>query len=235
MADAQRITCIVPVYNAEAFLAQSLDSALAQTRPPDEIILVDDGSTDGSAAVAKRYDEHVTYAYQANGGPAAARNRALDMAQGSLIAFLDADDWWHPEALERHLAHFAAQPALQISLSHVEHVWEAGTDSLREHFQKRGIVEDMPGYLLQASVMRRDVFETVGRFDDSYTFLDDIDWFSRARHCGIVMDMMADVLTYRRMHGENITVVRAEEGHADYPLLIKKKLMREREGPADKP
>lgn len=234
MTDHHKISCIIPVYNAEAYLAQSIDSALAQSRPPDEIILVDDGSTDGSAEIAKRYGDAVTYAYQANGGPASARNRGLDMARGALIAFLDADDWWLPEALERHLAHFAANASLQVSLAHVEHVWEAGTEELSEHYRRRGIGDDMPGYLLQASVIRREVFDAVGRFDCSFVFLDDVDWFSRARHCGITTDMLLEALVFRRMHGENITVVRAEEGHADYPRLIKKKLARERDGTAGK-
>ncbi|MEA3412234.1 MAG: glycosyltransferase [Pseudomonadota bacterium] len=230
MADRHRISCIIPVYNAETFLAQAIESALAQSRPPDEIIVVDDGSTDGSAGIAKRYAGAVTCIHQPNGGPASARNRGLDLATGTLIGFLDADDWWHTEALERHLAHFATYPKsrLQVSLAHVEHVWEAGAEHLQDHYARRGIVDHMPGYILQASVMRREVFETVGPFDPNFVILEDADWFSRARHDGITMDMLAETLVYRRMHGQNLTVVRAAEGHASFPLLIKKKLERER-------
>src|SRR5579871_1893267 len=83
---------IIPVYNAEAFLAQAVESVRRQTVKPLEIIVVDDGSTDNSAQVAARLDVH--YIYQPNRGPAAARNRALTAARGQFIAFLDADDLW---------------------------------------------------------------------------------------------------------------------------------------------
>jgi glycosyltransferase involved in cell wall biosynthesis len=228
------VSCIIPVYNAETYLAQAIESALAQSHPPDEIIVVDDGSTDSSAGIARRYAGSVTCVHQSNAGPASARNRGLDLASGNLIAFLDADDWWHPQALERHLAHFAIDQdsRLQVSLARVEHVWEAGTSDLHAHYVRRGIVGELPGYLLQASVIRREVFDTVGRFDPDFVILEDVDWFSRARHHGIVTEMLTETLVYRRMHGQNTTITRAAEGHASFPRLIKKKMERERQGPA---
>lgn len=230
MADGHRVTCIIPVYNAGSYLAESIESALSQSRPPDEIVVVDDGSTDNSASVAGRYADAVTCIRQSNAGPASARNRGLRHASGTMIAFLDADDWWHPEALERHLAHFASCPdaELQVSLAHVEHVWEPGARHLHEHYSRRGIVDAMPGYLLQASLIRREAIDRVGPFDPEFLILEDADWFSRARHAGVSMEMLPETLVFRRMHGANLTVVRAAEGHASFPLLIRKKLERER-------
>jgi glycosyltransferase involved in cell wall biosynthesis len=83
------ISCIVPAFNAERYLGEALDSILAQTWRPIEVIVVDDGSTDGTAQVAERYGERIAYIRQANAGPAAARNRGLDAAAGAFVATPD--------------------------------------------------------------------------------------------------------------------------------------------------
>ena len=99
MTKPNLISCIVPVFNGERYLAEALDSILAQTWRPLEVIVVDDGSTDGTAHIAAGYGAEVSYIHQANAGPAAARNRGLDAARGEFIAFLDADDLWHKDKL----------------------------------------------------------------------------------------------------------------------------------------
>src|SRR5690242_4967891 len=93
------VTCIVPVFNGERYLGEALDSIFAQGHQPLEVLVVDDGSTDGSAAVAKSYGDRVRYFFQPNAGPAAARNLGLEAARGEFIAFLDADDLWHRDKL----------------------------------------------------------------------------------------------------------------------------------------
>jgi Glycosyl transferase family 2 len=98
------VSVIVPCFNAAAFLPESLGSALAQTHPPLEIIIVDDGSTDDSAAVAAAMGGPVRVIRQDNRGESVARNRAIDAAAGEWLAFLDADDVWRPTKLERQLA-----------------------------------------------------------------------------------------------------------------------------------
>ncbi len=97
------ISCIVPVYNSEAYLGQALDSILAQTLPATEIIIIDDGSTDATPMIAAKYARHVSYIRQENQGPAGARNAGLRVASGDFLAFLDADDTWCPEKLERQM------------------------------------------------------------------------------------------------------------------------------------
>ena len=95
--DQPLISCIVPVFNGERYLGEALDSILAQTYRPLEIIVSDDGSTDGTAAVVASYGECVKYLWQVNAGEAAARNLGSSAAGGHFLAFLDADDLWHPE------------------------------------------------------------------------------------------------------------------------------------------
>jgi glycosyltransferase involved in cell wall biosynthesis len=93
------ISCLIPAYNAAPFLAEALESALGQTRPPDEIVVVDDGSTDDTAEIAARYP--VRLIRQANRGISGARNACVAAATGERIAWLDADDLWMPDHLER--------------------------------------------------------------------------------------------------------------------------------------
>lgn len=96
-----RASVIVPAYNAGRYLAEALDSALAQTLPAHEILLIDDGSTDDTPAVAARYAGRVVHVRQPNRGVSAARNAGIDRATGDWLAFLDADDLWDPRFLER--------------------------------------------------------------------------------------------------------------------------------------
>ena len=98
------VSVVIPCYNGAAFLREALDSVLAQTRPPLEVIVVDDGSTDDSAAIAESYGPPVRVIRQENQGESVARNRGIDEARGDWIAFLDADDVWKPEKLARQLA-----------------------------------------------------------------------------------------------------------------------------------
>ncbi|MGB9688905.1 glycosyltransferase family 2 protein [Thermogutta sp.] len=96
-----RISVVIPVYNGAKYLREALASVKDQTLPPYEIIVVDDGSTDGSADIAKSFDDDIIVLTQANRGESAARNVGMDAASGDWIALLDADDVWHPEKLER--------------------------------------------------------------------------------------------------------------------------------------
>ena len=109
MAENVLISVLVPVYNAERYLGRCLDSVLAQTYGAFEIVAVDDGSSDGSAAIldeyAQRDPERVRVEHRENAGAAEARNRAIELAQGEYVAFLDNDDWLEPDFLERLVAH----------------------------------------------------------------------------------------------------------------------------------
>jgi glycosyltransferase involved in cell wall biosynthesis len=99
---APRFSVIIPAYNAAGTLARALDSVLAQTWPAFEIIVVDDGSTDATAAVAAGYGEKIRYLHQDNAGVSAARNHGASIASGNWLTFLDADDWYYPDRLKWH-------------------------------------------------------------------------------------------------------------------------------------
>lgn len=120
------ISVVIPAYNAAATLPRALDSVLAQTWPACEIIVVDDGSSDATGEVVKRYlaqsgGERVRYIWQHNAGPSAARNQGVAKSSGEWIAFLDADDWYYPERLARHAQMITADPALDFLIGNFDY------------------------------------------------------------------------------------------------------------------
>src|ERR1700678_803249 len=108
------ISVIIPTYNRADLIGQALESALAQTHPADEIIVVDDGSTDDTERVVAQYAGQVRYMRQVNAGPSAARNRGIQAASGDFIALLDSDDLWVKDRLERQLAALTLHPGLDF-------------------------------------------------------------------------------------------------------------------------
>lgn len=199
------ISCVIPCYNAERFLAEALDSVFAQTLPVAEVIVVDDGSTDRSAEVAARQADRVRYTVQSNAGPAAARNRGVELSTGDFIAFLDADDVWHPQKLERQMARFAARPELEICVTHLSAFWE---EEVRHEQAQRGALGGgaaLPGYVMQTMLARRRAFEKAGPLNPALRYGEDTDWFIRARDSGLEIELMPDVLLFRRFHANNLT------------------------------
>ena len=138
------ISCIVPVYNGERYLGEAIDSILAQTYGPLEIIVVDDGSTDGTAEVVATYGDQVRYLWQPNAGQAAARNHGLSVTQGEFISFLDADDLWHPEKLDRQIARFRTRAELEFCVTHVQNFWIPDLAEEEKRFRDHRISKPPP-------------------------------------------------------------------------------------------
>ena len=104
------ITVIIPAYNSVKSIRRAIDSILAQTLKDYEIIVIDDGSTDGTGKIIKEYSNAVSYNYQENAGVCAARNAGIEKARGQWIAFLDHDDYWQPDKLERQMEILTENP-----------------------------------------------------------------------------------------------------------------------------
>lgn len=225
---APTVSCIVPVFNGERHLADALQSVLDQTRPASEILAIDDGSTDGSPDVIARYHGRVRYLRQERGGPASARNRGVSIATGEFLAFIDQDDLWHPEKLERQLACFAENPRLELCFAHVERFWEpelqAEQNASRDH-DRGGRV---PGYSTPTLLARRSAFERVGPLNAELLFGDATDWTLRAIDGGLEMRLLPDTLLYHRMHGANLTR-RREASKAEFVRIVRSTLARRRE------
>jgi glycosyltransferase involved in cell wall biosynthesis len=116
-AARETVSVVIPAYRAAATIGRAVDSVLSQTRPADEILVIDDGSPDDLAAALAPYGGRVRLVRQANGGAASARNHGLDLATGGLIAFLDADDYWEPHKLARQLAVLESHPEVGVVTS----------------------------------------------------------------------------------------------------------------------
>lgn len=198
------ISCVIPAYNAGRYLAEALHSVLAQTYRPLEIILVDDGSSDDTASVARKYPD-IRVISQDNSGPAAARNRGVSEASGVFIAFQDADDLWHPEKLSRQAARFQGRPELELCTCQIENFWtpELPEEALSYGDPRLGKV--YTGFVMQTLLVRRPSFERVGPLRAEFRTGEDSDWFMRARDLGVVMEIIPEVLVRRRLHPANLT------------------------------
>lgn len=195
------VSVIIPVHNGEDYLGEAIESALAQTYGPIEIIVVDDGSTDGSADVARSHKE-VQYIYQPNRGAAAARNTALEASRGEFVAFLDADDLWLPDKLKVQVGHLFANPRFGFNICLIENFLDPG-------IEVPSAIEEVPMMRERMSligmVVRRSVFDRTGVFDTSYKVGSDFEWVSRAKGLGIEMEILPIVLFRRRVHGRNLS------------------------------
>lgn len=231
------VSCIVPVFNGERYLRHALESILAQTYRPLEIIVVDDGSTDGSPDVAREFAQAVRYLRQPNAGPAAARNRGLGVARGEFVAFLDADDLWHVVKLARQMARFASRPELDACVTHARNFWDAEVHDEGERHQDDPRTAGVPGYITSALMARRALFDTVGAFDPTLVHTDDTDWFLRARDQGAVIEVLQEVLVHHRMHQGNLGHAQGEACRREYLRLLKRSLdhRRARPGPPSGP
>ena len=186
------ISVIMPVYHGAEFLAEAVASIAAQAYQPLEIIVVDDGSTDETAAVVQRLDCEIRYCYQPNQGPAAARNAGLAVAQGELIAFLDMDDLWPADKLAPQIACLNANAETEV-------VW--GQTLLQPY---EGDATEFPPPppnwmpLLGSLLCRKALFARVGGFDPALRFGEDMDWFIRLREQQVAIEKLSALgLLYR--------------------------------------
>lgn len=198
----QGVSVIIPVRNQAQYLTEAIESVLGQTRPPDEIIVVDDGSTDDALNTALRYATRICYIYQPPRGAPAARNRGLGLAVGDIIAFLDADDIWLPAKLETQLAVLETRPELDVVFCHAEQFVSEDVQGAVAHIPDP--LRCLPAVYASGMLARRTVFDQIGRFDERYTRADVIDWIARVRRRGLGTSTLPDVLVRRRWHASNL-------------------------------
>lgn len=179
-----RVSVIIPTYNRLLQLPRALDSVLAQTRPADEIIVVDDGSSDGTGEWLDRHHPGVRLIQQANAGVSSARNRGIDTATHEWLAFLDSDDQWLPDKLARQLTALAREP--QYRIGHGEEIWIRNgrrVNPMKKHAKAGGWIFQrcLPRCVISPSavIIHRTLFETVGLFDEALPACEDYDLWLR--------------------------------------------------------
>lgn len=222
--DLAGISLVIPCFNGAAFIGEAIETALAQTRPPDEIIVIDDGSTDGSADVVRRYPARIGYIRQENGGEASARNRGLGAASGALVAFLDADDLWLPTSLETLLALLDDMTAAGFAFGRTEQFVSPGCS------RRLGPQAPVAAPLAGATLFRRSAFDAAGLFDPAIRLGAMIDWLSRARGAGVGSVATSEIVLKRRIHDSN-SVHDSERLKADYLRALRSAVQRSRAAP----
>jgi glycosyltransferase involved in cell wall biosynthesis len=212
------VAAIVPLYNNRETIVEAIDSVLAQTRPAEEIVVVDDGSTDGSAdVVGHRFGDRVRLIRQANGGPSSARNTAIRASHADLIALLDADDRWLPARLEKQAAFMEAHAECMLSFTaHLmwhEHLGQTRTDNAsidRRRFIKRDFFQERVFISTDAVMVRRQALDTVGLFDETLRQCEDTDLWLRImvrygfEHLPEALAWMRRTKANRQSVGENL-------------------------------
>lgn len=200
------VSVVIPAFNVAPYIGEAIESVLGQELKDVEILAIDDGSTDGTREAVGRYGSAVTYIYQPNQGVSAARNAGIRLARGKYVAFLDADDAWLPDKLERQVRLFEVSPEVDVVFSDYEEVGDArakggsafGQIGLRELLKVEQIGEDgfriidagffeaiLRYYVIHTStfVAKRDVFCAV-RFDESMRIVQDkYLWLCLAKSC----------------------------------------------------
>ena len=221
------ISVIIPVYNGERYLAEAIESALGQSWRPIEIIVIDDGSTDRSAAIALGFAPRVKYGFVSHGGAGSARNRGVALAAGDYLAFLDADDLWTKLKLESQMAVFNSPNPPDLLLGFVEHFISPDVDSVLAN-KIRCPTESMPGRVPGTMLTPTPIFRRVGPFCETLTVGEFVEWYSRAMDLRLKELMVSEVVLRRRLHGTNLGIVN-RDARSDYARVAKAAIDRRRQ------
>lgn len=218
-----RFSVVIPTYNAEKLLERVLDSVFAQTYPAHEVIVIDDGSTDSTPEILKRYGSRLrTMRIPNSGSPSAPLNVALGMATGDYIAFLDHDDFWFKNKLERHAEFIRKFPEIGVFCSDFAVRRPRKDSPLRKNFDLvlckdelnfdaplkgnifRMLLKENFAGISSNAVVRKDIADKVGGFDDGKKYSEDYDYLLRcAQLTGFLL--ISDLLVYKTTHDSNIT------------------------------
>ena len=228
---AADLSVIIPVYNGERYLGAAIESVLSQSLPPREVIVIDDGSSDASTAVARGFPQ-VRLIEQENAGAAAARNHGVSVANCANLAFLDADDLWTPEKTVLQMAKLTEDPTLDAIFGHAVEFRGGDPSALVGRRSGRGtkaLSKGVPAYLPSALIIRRKAFDAVGGYATNLDVAEVVEWHARAEDKGLRMDILPQVVMKRRLHDSNLGV-RKRDSQTDYARVLKLVLDRRRNG-----
>jgi len=219
------VSVIIPAYNAARTLRETLSSITAQAVAVDEIIVVDDGSTDDTAAIAGSV-MGVRLVRQTNAGPASALNAGLGVASGAVFGFLDADDVWTPDAVGTQLENLARHAHADASVGWVEEfVCPSLDETTAGRFRPRA---PQTAWLAGATFVRAESFGRVGNFDLAASSWPWVDWAHRAKLAGLVFAKVDHVILKRRLHPASLSMRHESKGGASLIGAARRALQRHR-------
>jgi len=220
------MSVMIGVFDAAQYIGEAIESVLAQDYEPIELIVVDDGSTDGSGEVAHGY-HGVQVIRQDNSGNGAARNRAVEAATGELYAFLDADDRFTPGKLRLQKAALDADPNLDMVFGHVQEFLSPELDEQTRAGLRPPAPEPMPWTAPNLMLIRRESFHRVGPFTTAVRVGVTVDWFARAAEAGLRHAILPEVVLERRLHTQN-NGLRESASRSQYLEVIRQAMERRR-------
>jgi glycosyltransferase involved in cell wall biosynthesis len=220
-----RVSVVIPTYNTSRYLPDAVASVRAQQWPDTEIIVVDDGSTDETPAIAAAWPD-VTYLRQQNAGVAAARNRGVETATGRWLAFLDADDRWADGKMARQMA-YLDEHRCDMVFGFASEVRDDG-DSTTETFTQNAVLRQAVASRCAGTMLiAREAFARAGPFPTAWRVGEFIDWYLHAVDAGLTRDVLPEIVLYRRVHAANGGWA-AGAARQDYLRIIKGALDRRR-------
>jgi glycosyltransferase involved in cell wall biosynthesis len=222
------VSVVIPAFQAEEFIVEAIASVLDQDHRPLEVVVVDDGSTDRTAAlVAGLARDEIRYAHQENRGAAAALNAGVRLARGEWISVLNADDVWTPGRLALQVRLADEHPEAEIVLGHLRRMWRpAGEPTWR-------LTEPELALSLQSCLARPATLARVGPFDEGLRYCFDWDWFFRARELGVPFHTHPEVTNHYRRHDGNMSA--EADANREAALVFARSVARRRASGAGGP
>lgn len=218
------VSIILAVYNGELYLREALESILAQSYDPFEIIFVDDGSTDRTAEIVKSYGAEIRYFYQPNRGQPAAVNQGIRLATGTYLSFLDGDDLYLPDKTALQVAYLQAHPHIDFVFGQIKQF--ISPELPVEIMQKWACPSALEtGYLAVAGMFHKKCFEQVGLFNEQQRIGVFIEWYMRAMDLKLQEGLIPDLILRRRIHQNNMGI-QNQHARLQYIQIVKAALKR---------
>jgi glycosyltransferase involved in cell wall biosynthesis len=218
------VSVVIPAHNAQRYLPAALESVFAQTLLPLEVIVVDDGSTDQTSAVAKQFA--VRLESQPRAGAAQARNCGIAVAAGEFLAFLDADDLWLPEKLATQHAYLLANPQCDLVFCGIEQFISPDTPEVGQQVLSPLGIHHFPSP--SVLFVRREVFTQIGVFPN-FAAGEWMTWLATAQKAGLQSQMLDECLARRRIHHHNFSRSAQAQVRQGYLQMLRHKVQQERQ------
>lgn len=222
MTERPLVSIVVPAYNHTHFLAECIDSVLSQTYPSIELIVIDDGSTDGTSEMLAGYGKAFHWESQANAGQSATLNRGWTMSRGELLGYLSADDVLHPDAIAQAVAAFEAEPAIVATYPDFTLI-DQHSNIVRSvaapEFSRQGLVLDLICQPGPGALFRRAAWQRSGSWNPALRQNPDLDFWMRLALQGDFLRIPRALASFR-VHEASQTYRRADVARAEEPVRI---------------